>query len=171
MHPCTGLVPPLPRVPPGLLSQPVHLLAGLMSLPSLVPIVGPGLGLIVSQGGVDGVVIVILLGAVLRVPAGVGPLLGREPLLEGDGLAGEGTEASVRISIPIFLRLVGESTGRNGFSPANAFMNPNSNEPSLTPSLCRSSIFAILDLTLCTLVLFSVNVPELFCFILVFRCP
>ena len=80
MHPCTGLVPPLPRVPPVLLSQPVHLLAGLRSLPSLVPIVGPGLGFIVSQGGVDGVVIVILLGAVLCVPAGVVPLLQKQKI-------------------------------------------------------------------------------------------
>ena len=169
MHTGTELVIPLPRVPSGLLSQPVHLLAGLRSLPSPVPIVGPEPGLIVSHGGVDDVVVV--LGAVLRVLAGVGPLLGFDLPLEGDDLAREVIEASVRICVPTFLLFVGESTGRNGFLPTKVFRNPNSIVPSLTPSLCSSSISAIRDLTLCILVLFPVNVPELCCFISVFRMP
>ena len=72
-----------PRVPPVLLSQPVHLLDGLRSLPSPSPSAGSELGSIVSRegGGDDGVVV---RGAVLRV----GPLLGLDLILEGDDLAG-----------------------------------------------------------------------------------
>ena len=65
VHNGTEMVMSLPRVPSGLLSQPVHLLAGLRSLPSPVPIVGSELGLIVSHEGVDDVVVVP--GAVLSV--------------------------------------------------------------------------------------------------------
>jgi hypothetical protein len=69
VHTGTEMAMSLPRVPPGLLSQPVHLIAGLRSFPSPVPI-GSELGLIVShEVGDDGVVVP---GAVLRVLVGVG---------------------------------------------------------------------------------------------------
>ena len=112
MHTVTDMAMSLPRVPPGLLSQPVHLLAGLRSLPSPLPIVGSELGSIVShEGGDDGVVV---LGAVLRVLAGVGPLLGLDLILEGDDLAREVIEASVRLCVPTFLLFVGESQAGMG---------------------------------------------------------
>ena len=108
MHTGTEMAMSLPRVPPGLLSQPVHLLAGLMSLPSPLPSADSELGSIVSrEGGEDGVVV---RGAVLSV----GPLLGLDLVLEGDDLAGEALEASVRFGVPTFLLLDTESARSSG---------------------------------------------------------
>ena len=129
----------------------MHLLAGLRSLPSPLPSAGSELGSIVSRGGGDDGVVV--RGAVLRA----GPLLGLDLLLEGDDLAGEALDASVRFGVPNFLLLDGDSAGRKGFLPTKVLRNPNPTSPSLTPSLC--SISAILDLTI--FVLFLVNIPEL----------
>jgi hypothetical protein len=129
-----------PRVPPSVLSQPVHLLAGLRSLPFPPPSAGSELCSIVSHGGGD--VGVVVRDTVLRV----GPLLGLDPLLERDDLAGEALDASLRFGLPNFLLLDGDSVGRKGFLPTKVLRNPNPNSPSLTPSLC--SISAILVLTI-----------------------
>ena len=154
-HTGTELAISLPHVPSDLLCQPVHLHAGLRSLLSPVPLLDLELGLIVDDGGLEGVDDVLCVpGAVLLVLAGVGPLLGLDLLREGDDLAGEVSEASVRINVSSFLLFVGESTDRNGFLPTVVFRNPNPTVPSLTSSGCSPSSSATCDLTLRMLVLF-----------------
>ena len=132
-HTGTEMAMSLPCVPSGLLCQPVHHRAGLMFLHSPVPFVGSELGLLGGHECVEDVVVVVP-GAVLLVLAVVGPLLGLDLLREGDDLAGEVIEASVRISVSTFLLFVGESTVRNGFLPSVVFRNPNPTVPSLTSS-------------------------------------
>ena len=142
----------------------MYLLVGLKFLLFLPPSAGSELCSLVSRGGVDDVggVVVVVRDAVLLV----GPLLGLDPLLEGDDLAGEALDdASVWFCVPNFLLLEGDSVDRDGSLPTIVLRNPNPNSPSLTPSLC--SISAILDLTIFVLFL-KVNVPELLLLILTF---
>ena len=127
----------------------MYLLAVLNFLLSLPPSAGSELCSLVSLGGVDDVggVVVVVRDAVLLV----GPLLGLDPLLEGDDddLAGEDLDdASAWFCTPRFRLLDGDSVGRDGSLPTIVLRNPNPNPnpPSLTPSLC--SISAILDLTI-----------------------
>ena len=141
----------------------MYLLVGLKSMLFLPPSAGSELCSLVSRGGVDDVgCVVVVHDAVLLV----GPLLGLDPLLEGDDLAGEALDdASVWFCVPNFLLLEGDSVDRDGSLPTIVLRNPNPNSPSLTPSLC--SISAILDLTIFVLFL-KVNVPELLLLILTF---
>ena len=120
----------IPRVPPPVPSQPVYLLVGLKFLLFLPPSAGSELCSLVSQGGVDDVggVVVVVRDAVLLV----GPLLGLDPLLEGDDddLAGEDLDdASVWFCTPRFRLLDGDSVDRDGSLPTIVLRNPNPKTP------------------------------------------